>query len=278
MKNEIMTFKNEMFGEVRTMCDEKGEPWFVGKDVAVALGYAKPRNAITAHIDEEDKTTASIQGTGSNYKTQAVIINESGLYSLIMASKLPQAKAFKHWVTSEVLPQIRKTGGYIPVEKEDDEKTILCKTVKILMKTVAQKEELIADKDDLIAMQGRVIDGQHAVLVEQVPKVMFADAVMSSDDVIYIGDLAKLISSNGIEVGRARLFSWLRRHGYMFKDSRMPIQKWVNKGLFEVEETVVDNGRRVWLNIVTKVTAKGQEYFVNGFVSGKFTLKDIEIE
>ena len=113
MKTAIQIFTNEVFGEIRT-CQVNNQIMFVGKDVATALGYAKPENAIATHVDTEDKTTTLIQGTGSNYKSKMVIINESGLYSLILSSKLPQAKEFKRWVTSEVLPQIRKTGGYIP--------------------------------------------------------------------------------------------------------------------------------------------------------------------
>ena len=113
---EIQTFNHEMFGDIRTTTADSGEVLFVGKDVATALGYSKSRNALAAHVDEEDKTTALIQGPGSNYKSKAVLINESGLYSLILSSKLPQAKAFKRWVTAEVLPQIRKTGGYIPTK------------------------------------------------------------------------------------------------------------------------------------------------------------------
>ena len=113
MNKEIKIFKSEVFGEIRT-CQVNNQIMFVGKDVATALGYAKPENAIATHVDTEDKTTTLIQGTGSNYKSKMVIINESGLYSLILSSKLPQAKEFKRWVTSEVLPQIRKTGGYIP--------------------------------------------------------------------------------------------------------------------------------------------------------------------
>lgn len=112
---QIQVFNHAKFGEIRTMTNEKGETFFVGKDVAAALGYERPQNAIAAHVDKEDKTTALIQGTGSNYKTRVVVINESGLYSLILSSKLSQARAFKRWVTSEVLPQIRNTGGYIPV-------------------------------------------------------------------------------------------------------------------------------------------------------------------
>ena len=118
MKTAIQIFTNEVFGEIRT-CQVNNQIMFVGKDVAQALGYAKPENAIATHVDTEDKTTTLIQGTGSNYKSKVVIINESGLYALILSSKLPQAKAFKRWVTSEVLPQIRKTGGYIPTHAAD---------------------------------------------------------------------------------------------------------------------------------------------------------------
>ena len=118
MKAEIQIFTSEVFGEIRT-CQVNNQIMFVGKDVAMALGYAKPENAIATHVDAEDKTTTLIQGTGSNYKSKVVIINESGLYSLILSSKLPQAKAFKRWVTSEVLPQIRQTGGYIPTKDSD---------------------------------------------------------------------------------------------------------------------------------------------------------------
>ena len=118
MKTEIQVFTSEVFGEIRT-CQVNNQIMFVGKDVATALGYAKPENAVATHVDAEDKTTTLIQGTGSNYKSKVVIINESGLYSLILSSKLPQAKAFKRWVTSEVLPQIRQTGGYIPTKDSD---------------------------------------------------------------------------------------------------------------------------------------------------------------
>ncbi len=116
---EITIFQNKQFGKIRTMTDEHGEPWFVGKDVAEALGYSNTRDSLSKHVDEEDKTTVAIRDTGSNYKSNAVIINESGLYSLILSSKLPTAKQFKHWVTAEVLPQIRKTGSY-SVELRDE--------------------------------------------------------------------------------------------------------------------------------------------------------------
>ena len=143
MQTEIQIFKNEMFGEIRTLINKKGETFFVGKDVALALGYAKPQNALTTHVDNEDKTTALIQGTGLHYKSKVVIINESGLYSLVLSSKLPQAKAFKRWVTAEVLPQIRLTGGYIPTRTIDGRQlspeeilvradTIVSRTLRVL--------------------------------------------------------------------------------------------------------------------------------------------------
>ena len=115
MKANIQIFTSDIFGEIRT-CQVNNQIMFVGKDVATALGYSKPENAIATHVDTDDKTTTLIQGTGSNYKSKVVIINESGLYALVLSSKLPQAKAFKRWVTSEVLPQIRQTGGYIPTK------------------------------------------------------------------------------------------------------------------------------------------------------------------
>ena len=115
---EIKIFSHEMFGDVRTMTNERGETYFVGKDVAEALGYRNPSNALQVHVDEEDKTSYLIQVSGSNYKDNTLMINESGLYSLVLSSKLPQAKVFKHWITSEVLPQIRKTGAYVSQKKQ----------------------------------------------------------------------------------------------------------------------------------------------------------------
>ncbi len=177
---EIQIFKNDRFGEVRTMVIN-GEPWFVGKDVASVLGYSCPRNAIAIHVDSEDKTNALIQCPGSNYKSKTTFINESGLYSLILSSKLPQAKEFKRWVTNEVLPQIRKTGGYIPLNDCEDGADIMARALMIAQRTIEQKD---------------------ALLEMQKPKVRFAEAVTGSDGSILIGELAKLITQNGYEIGR----------------------------------------------------------------------------
>ena len=174
MQTEIQIFKNEQFGEIRTMLDEKGQPWFVGKDVAEKLGYKKTENALAAHVDKEDKTTTLIQGTGSNYKSQAVIINESGLYSLVLASKLPQAKAFKRWVTSEVLPQIRKTGGYIPLKDKEgrvlSDLEIMCRAMQIMKRSIEQKEQLIADLQPKADYVDEVLDSVDCLTMTQVAK------------------------------------------------------------------------------------------------------------
>ena len=190
MDREIKIFQSAEFGEVRTMTDERGEPWFVGKDIATVLGYANPTKAIISHVDAEDKLHSQIGNAGQ--MRDMLFINESGLYSLILSSKLPQAREFKRWVTSVVLPQIRKTGGYIPVQQDDDEQTILCKALGIMKRTIEEKDTLIAQHERLIE--------------EKRPKVMFAEAVTSSDDSILIRDLAKLITQKGVEIGQQRLF------------------------------------------------------------------------
>ncbi len=144
--NSIQIFKNDLFGEVRTLTDEKGEAWFVGVDVARALGYKNPSNTLNIHVDLDDRKCQIIsQDTRNRYvyrNPKIVIINESGLYSLVLSSKLPQARKFKHWVTSELLPQIRKTGGYIPVAEEDDEQTILAKALLIAKQTIEAQSQL----------------------------------------------------------------------------------------------------------------------------------------
>ena len=159
--SNILKFKHEMFGEIRTMTDEQGEPWFVGKDVAEALGYSDPQKAMKMHVEVGDKLTRQIVVSGQN--RNVIFINESGLYSLILSSKLPQAKEFKRWVTSEVLPQIRKTGGYIPTKDADGrpltDLEIVCLAFKI---------------------QQRTIEEQHKLIEEMAPKAEYADEVLDS--------------------------------------------------------------------------------------------------
>lgn len=250
--SDLQIFSNEEFGEIRTVTIDN-EPWFVGKDVAAALGYKKPENAIANHVDKDDKTTTLLQGTGSNYKSNAVIINESGLYSLILSSKLESAKKFKHWVTSEVLPSIRKHGMYAV----DD---LLNNPDMAIKAFTALKEE--REKNKILQAENQRMR----------PKEIFADAVSASHTSILIGDLAKILKQNGIETGQKRLFEWLREHGYLIKhngaDRNMPTQKSMELGLFEVKESTVNNpDGSVRINRTTKVTGKGQQYFINKFLS-----------
>ena len=239
MTNQIKIFESPEFGRIRTVSDEKGEPWFIGKDVATVLGYSNVRDALCKHVDKEDKGVANCDSLGGRQKT--TIINESGLYSLILQSKLPRAREFKRWVTSEVLPQIRRTGGYIPLAAEDDDKTILAKAVRILNRTLEQKDEL---------------------LEAQRPKVDFANAVTTGDGCILMSELAKLLTRNGYPTGRTRLFRWMRENGYIFKRSTEPIQKWVEQGLFATSVTVIKTHHGTEERVTTKVTGKGQEYFL----------------
>ena len=250
---EIQIFKNDRFGEVRTMVIND-EPWFVGKDVAMMLGYQNASKAVMVHVEEEDKNTELLEAHSQNgnlSKTKTILINESGLYSLILSSKLPQAKEFKRWVTSEVLPQIRKTGGYIPLNDCEDTGEIMARALMIAQRTIEQK---------------------NALLEMQKPKVRFAEAVTGSDDSILIGELAKLITQNGYEIGRTRLFDWLRRNGYLFKNSTEPIQKWVEKGLFETKVSIIHTHHGEHEVLTTKVTGKGQRYFIDVFLSKNYKL------
>ena len=246
--NEVKIFNSKEFGDVRTVTIN-GEPWFVGKDVAEALGYSNTRDALVTHVADEDKNTVVISD-GKRGNPNQTVINESGLYALIFGSKLESAQRFKHWVTSEVLPAIRRTGGYqVPAP---------------------QGKELLA----LAVLEAqKTIEAQNQAIERMKPKEIFADAVKASDSSILIGDLAKLLRQNGVDIGAKRLFEYLRNHGYLIKrkgsDWNMPTQKSMNMGLFEIKESTHIDGNGC--NIVTrtpKATGKAQIYFVNKFVGG----------
>lgn len=239
--------------DVRTVLIDE-EPYFVGKDVAEVLGYKKPENAVANHVDEEDKTTTLIQGTGSNYKSKTVIVNESGLYSLILSSKLPTAKKFKHWVTSEVLPAIREHGAYMTDEKAFD---------------VVNNKSGLADLLQQAADQLKQKDIQ---IAELKPKALFADSVATSNSTILVGELAKILRGNGIEIGQNRLFDWLRKNGYLISKKgssyNLPTQKSMNLGLFKIKETTINHSNgSVSISKTAKVTGKGQQYFINKFLN-----------
>lgn len=253
-ENQLQIFKNKEFGTIRTITIDS-EPWFVGKDVAEALGYKNTKDALSRHVDPEDKRGSRI-ATPSGVQ-EMTVINESGLYSLVLSSKLPTAKQFKRWVTSEVLPSIRKTGGYIPTNNLSDSE-IMARALLIAQKSIDEKNAQI--------------EKQSALLEEQAPKVLFAESVTASHTSILIFDLAKLIRQNGVAIGGTRLFQWMRENGYLIKrkgtDYNMPTQKSMEMGLFEVKETVVTHGDgHTSVNKTPKVTGRGQVYFINKFLS-----------
>ena len=254
---DLQIFKNPEFGEIRTI-EKDGEPWFVGKDVAAALGYERPTKAILDHVDDEDKDEVPIQDSiGRSQNTP--IINESGLYSLVLSSKLPGAKQFKRWITSEVIPSIRKHGGYLTPDKLEE---VLLKPDTLIQ--LAQN--LKAEQEKRKALEVK--------MEEQKPKVLFAESVEAAKTSILIGELAKLLKQNGINIGQNRLFEWMRQNGYLIRrqgsDYNMPTQKSMELGLFEIKETTITHSDgHIHVSKTTKVTGKGQVYFVNLFLKGE---------
>lgn len=248
--NEIKVYKNHEFGEIRTVSID-GDPWLVGRDVAQALGYSNPRDAISKHVDLEDKGVAKCDTPGGTQ--DLTVINESGLYSLVLSSKLPGAKKFKRWVTSEVLPSIRKHGGYIAGQEEMSGEELMAKALMFAERKLKEKD---------------------AQIQEMRPKALFADAVAASGNSILIGELAKMLRQNGVDMGEKRLFAWMRDNGYLVKrkgtDYNMPSQRSMEMGLFQIKETVVNHASGYTsVNKTPKVTGKGQTYFINKFLSNE---------
>lgn len=245
--NEIQTFDFDGSG-IRTLTIDD-EPYFVGKDVAQVLGYRDTADALKKHVDEEDKLTRQFADSGQ--RREMKIINESGLYSLILGSKLPEAKRFKRWVTSEVLPSLRRNGMYAMDELLDNPDLAINALQKL-------KEEREAR---------RQLELQNA---QMKPKALFAEAVETSSTSILIGDMAKLLRQNGVEVGQRRLFDWLRTNGWLMKtgESRnMPTQKAMEKGYFEIRERTISNpDGSVRITKTPKVTGKGQVWLINEFM------------
>lgn len=254
--NEIQNFTFDG-SRIRTLTIDD-EPYFVGKDVAEVLGYSNPRKALIDHVDHEDKTDGVTIRDSIGRDQKPIVINESGLYSLILGSKLPSAKRFKRWVTSEVLPQIRKHGAYATGETIDRILSDPDFGIRLL-------QDLKAERENRKRLE--------AVNAEMQPKALFADAVAASHSSILIGDLAKIIKQNGVDMGQKRLFAWMRDNGYLIRrrgaDWNSPTQKAMEMGLFEIKETAIQHGDgHVSINKTTKVTGKGQQYFINRLVGG----------
>lgn len=249
--NDLKVFENSEFGSVRTITVD-GEPYFVGIDVADKLEYQNGSRDINAHVDECDRKIISLFDGKQNRKT--TIINESGFYSLVFQSKMKKAKEFKHWVTSEVLPSIRKNGGYIAGQEKMTDDELMAKALMVAQNKIAERDKQIE---------------------RMKPKEIFADAVSASETSILVGDLAKLISQNGYKIGQKRLFEWLRTNNFLIKcgsSRNMPQQRFVEQGLFEVKESNIQNpDGSVRITRTTKVTGKGQIYFVNKFMKSEVT-------
>lgn len=249
---ELQIFKNNEFGSLRTI-EINGEPWFVGKDVATALGYSNASDALGKHVDREDKDVIANRDNAGRKNKPAVIINESGLYSLIMSSKLKTAKKFKHWVTSEVLPAIRKHGAYLTDQKAFD----ITHNANSLADLLEQASEQLRQKD---------------IEIERMrPKEIFSDAVSTSKSYVLIGELAKILKGNGIDIGQNKLFAWMRENGYLIKrkgtDYNMPTQRAMNQGLFKIKEgSIVHSDGHTSITKTVKVTGRGQVFFVNKFL------------
>ena len=245
MSQEIVKqFSNEQFGELRVVQDEQGEPWFVAKDVCDALGLGRQHDS-TRYLDDDEKGEGLVN-TSSGVQTM-VTVNEPGLYRLILKSRKPEAKAFQRWVTHEVLPAIRRDGGYMVARDETPEETMA-------------RALLIAQS---------TIDRQTAQIAELKPKALFADAVAASDGTCLIGELAKMMRQNGVDFGQNRLFEVLREQGFLGKSGsnrNVPTQRAMEMGLFRIKETAITHSDgHVTISRTPKVTGKGQVYFLKRF-------------
>nr|DAW05174.1 MAG TPA: repressor domain protein [Caudoviricetes sp.] len=252
MNNEIRKF-DFRGAALRTLTDEAGEPWFVAKDACDILGI--DTNHLRDALDDDEITNLRNSEVWNQPGRAPLIISEPGLYKLIMRSRKPEAKEFQRWVTHEVLPQIRKTGGYIPTSESDSDEDIMARAVLVAQKTIKQKNQQIAE--------------QQTRIVELEPKARFADAVAASDDTCLVGELAKMLLQNGIPVGQNRLFRLLRADGYLGKSGsnrNMPTQRAMELGLFRIKETTVTHADgHTTVSRTPKVTGKGQRYFIDRY-------------
>lgn len=249
----LQIFKNEEFGKIRTV-EKNDVVYFAGSDVAKALGYAIPHKAVQAHCKGVLKWNIPTDSGNQD----VLFITEGDVYRLIMRSKLPSAERFESWVMDEVLPSIRKNGGYIAGQETMTDDELLAKALMVAKNKIAERD--------------RIIEHQKAKIEYDRPKTIFADVVATSNTSILVGDLAKIICQNGVQIGQKRLFAWLRDNGYLMKNGssyNMPIQRYVQQGLFEVKERSIQNpDGSVRITITPKVTGKGQLYFVNKFLGG----------
>lgn len=267
----LQIFENAQFGQIRTVGTSE-QPLFCAADVCKALGYSNGRDAVARHCDEDDVVKHdTIDNLGRNQQT--TFVNESGLYSLIMGSKLESAKEFKRWVTGEVLPSIRKQGGYMAARADETEEELMARAFIMAKATIDRQQQQLQEARQQLSIVSEINEQQERQLTEQKPKVLFADAVSTSKDCILVGDLAKVLTQNGYPIGQNRLFKELRARGFLCQRDgykNQPAQRYVEMGLFEVKYGTHQNpdGTSIMLR-TTKVTGKGLAYFVNYFLNQK---------
>lgn len=245
MGKQVETFTSTEFGSIRAFNGEDGEPWFVASDIAKTLGY-RDAEKMTRRLDDDEKGTRSVGTPGGDQ--QMTVITEAGLYAAILGSKVDGAQRFKRWVTHEVLPSIRKHGGYMAGQEAMSPEQMLAASMRWLESRIKEQE---------------------AQLEEQKPKVLFADAVSASDGTCLVGELAKMLTQAGYTVGQNRLFRQLREDGFLGKagqNRNVPLQRWVEQGLFRIKETAITHpDGHVTINRTPKVTGKGQTYFLRKY-------------
>lgn len=247
MSEEIVpqVFSNDEFGTIRALRDENGEPWFVASDIAKALGYGDATH-MTRRLDDDEKGLRLVETPGG--QQQMTVITEAGMYSAILGSKVDGAKRFKRWVTHDVLPAIRRDGGYMVARQDETPEETMARAVLLAKKT---------------------IERQKAQIDEMRPKALFADAVAASDGTCLVGELAKMMTQAGFTVGQNRLFAILRNDGYLGKSGgnrNVPLQRYVEQGLFKIKETAVSHADgHVTINRTPKCTGKGQRYFIDRY-------------
>lgn len=248
MSQEIVpqVFESSEFGTIRAMRDTNGEPWFVAKDVCDALGVA------TNHLreqgrgldDDEVSTLPNWEGKGA----APLIVSEAGLYSLVLKSRKPEAKRFRRWVTHDVLPALRRDGAYVASDGAEDDATLMARALLAAKRAIDRKDRRIAELE---------------------PKALFADAVSASDGTCLVGELAKMMTQAGFPIGQNRLFALLRTDGYLGKSGsnrNVPLQRYVERGLFSIKETAITHSDgHVTISRTTKVTGKGQRYFIERY-------------
>lgn len=253
--NDVTIFRKDEFGAVRAVTLE-GEPWFVAADVCRALGLGNSSDVIK-RLDEDERTLVSIEGASNGLPVNAV--NEPGLYALILGSRKPEAKAFKRWITHEVIPSIRKTGGYIAGQETMDDDQLLANALMVAQRKITERN--------------KQLEAANAKIQADAPKVLFAETVEKAEGDILVRQLAKLMVQRGYDTGEKRLYDLLRRDGFVIKanakDQNAPTQRSVDMGLMRSIERTVSSAEKTFISSTTVITPKGQIYFLNKYAPEK---------